>query len=243
MWRSLHGNESLDQQCQRFDGYYWQWAWSGTEKGIVTYDTATAAANASRMYSQNINDLRVKPGHLANWWWNPEGHVGTVIGFDNGRVLVSHTSSKGDTVASFSNNVKISHADTIGLSFRGYSSTNGRNLERVGVLSWPKSEKPVENKKKARNRSNTMIGLYIGDGEGRYGDKGGKYWASFEPVSKTVTYLSPEDAKAVSETLGTSFGNFTYKGWEAYMSQAEIFIDARVDPPVRFSEGLKAARA
>jgi len=139
LWRSLHGNESLDQQCQRFDGYYWQWAWAGSEKGIISYPTATAAANASVMYSRDINEPGVQPGDLANWWWNPEGHVGTVIGRDEGGVLVSHTSSKGDTVASFSNNVKISHADTIGLKFRGYSATNGANARRTGLAPWPDS--------------------------------------------------------------------------------------------------------
>lgn len=137
LWRSLHGNESLDQQCQQFDGYYWQWAWAGSEKGIISYPTATAAANASVMYSRDINEPGVQPGDLANWWWNPEGHVGTVIGFDRGRVLVSHTSSKGDTVVRFSNNVKISHADTINLSFRGYSATNGSNSRRTGLTPWP----------------------------------------------------------------------------------------------------------
>lgn len=140
LWRSLHGNESLDQQCQRFDGHYWQWVWAGTETGIVPYETATAAANASEMYSTNVNDPNVLPGHLANWWWNPEGHVGTVMGVSNGRVLVSHTSSKGDIVLALGNNVKISHADTINLRFRGYSSTNGRNQERVGVSPWPQQD-------------------------------------------------------------------------------------------------------
>lgn len=139
LWRANHGNESLDQQCQRFDGYYWQWAWAGTERGIVTYSTATAAANASHMYSANINEPSAQPGDLANWWWNPEGHVGTVIGHSGGRVLVSHTSSKGDTVVRFSNNVKISHADTIGLTFRGYSATNGANARRTGLLAWPET--------------------------------------------------------------------------------------------------------
>ncbi len=138
LWRGNHGDESLDQQCQRFDGYYWQWAWAGTERGIVTYDTATAAADASRMYSTRINESGVQPGDLANWYWNPAGHVGTVVGKDgNGRVLVAHTSSKGDTLLTLGNNVKVSHADTIGLTFRGYSRTNGANAQRTGLTAWP----------------------------------------------------------------------------------------------------------
>lgn len=135
LWRANHGNASLDQQCQRYDGYYWQWAYQGNEN-IRTYGTATAASNASTMYSTNINDANAAPGDIANWYWNPEGHVGTVIGHDNGRVLVTHTSSKGDTVLSLTNHVKVSHADTIGLTFRGYSKTNGANAQRSGLSAW-----------------------------------------------------------------------------------------------------------
>ena len=172
LWRSLHGNETLDQQCQRFDGYYWQWAWAGTEAGIRSYPTATAAANASVMYSTRVNEPGVSPGDLANWWWNPEGHVGTVIGVDNGRVLVSHTSSKGDTVVKFSNNVKISHADTIGLSFRGYSKTNGANLQRTGLSAWPSNNQPSKGTRvkvyKKQDRNARGKGRVISPGRSLY---------------------------------------------------------------------------
>lgn len=86
---------------------------------------------------------------------------------------------------------------------------------------------------KATNRSISMLGMFCGDGEGRYGDKGGKYWATFDPVSKTVTYLTQADATAVSSNMGTSFANLTYAGWEGYHAQANEFIDATVAPPKR----------
>lgn len=134
-WRANYGNASLDQQCQRYDGYYWQWEYQGNEN-IHVYGTATAAGNAASFYTYNINDPAIKPGHLVYWHWGTEGHVGTVVGRYNGRTLVTHTSSKGDTVLSLTNNVKVSHADTIGLTFRGVSRTDGRNAERTGLTAW-----------------------------------------------------------------------------------------------------------
>lgn len=134
-WRANYGNASLDQQCQRYDGYYWQWEYQGNEN-IRTYPTATAAGNAASFYTYDINDPVIKPGHLVYWHWGSEGHVGTVVGRHNGKTLVTHTSSKGDTVLALTNNVKVSHADTINLTFRGVSRTDGRNVERVGLTAW-----------------------------------------------------------------------------------------------------------
>ena len=137
LWRSVHGNASLNQQCQRFDGYYWQWAYQGNEN-ITAYGTATAAANASSIYTSNINDPNAQPGDLWYWWWASDGHVATVLGHDAaGRVLVTHTSSSGDVVEQWTNNVRISHADTIPLKFRGGSHTDGANARRTGLAAWP----------------------------------------------------------------------------------------------------------
>lgn len=139
LWRGNYGNESLDQQCQRFDGYYWQWAYQGNEN-IRTYGTATAAARASEMFTHDINDASISPGDLVYWDWGTDGHVGTVIGRQNGRTLVTHTSSRGDTVLSLTNNVKVSHADSIPLTFIGVSHTNGSNARRTGLTAWPAAE-------------------------------------------------------------------------------------------------------
>lgn len=177
-WRQNYGDASLDQQCQRYDGYYWQWAYQGNEN-IRTYGTATAAANASTMYSTNINAGNVAPGDLANWWWNPDGHVGTVLGIQNGRVLVTHTSSKGDTVYQLTNHVKVSHADTIGLSFRGYSKTNGANRQRSGLSAWTPGGggTPVSAAyglttatQRDLQRALTKLGLYSGPVDGVFGE-------------------------------------------------------------------------
>lgn len=136
-WRARYGNASLDQQCIRFDGYYWQEAYQGNE-AIRSYSTATAAADASPMYTSDVNDPNAEPGDLWYWWWNPEGHVGTVLGHDaDGRVLVTHTSSSGDLVEQWGNNVRISHADTIPHRFRGGSHHYGSNTRRTGLEAWP----------------------------------------------------------------------------------------------------------
>lgn len=132
-WRTIHGNESLYNQCQRYDGYYWQWAWAGSEHGIVTYSSAAAAANASAMYTTDVNAAGVGPGNLIYWDWGQYGHVGTVIGRDGGRTLCTHTATRGDTVMSLGNHVKVSHADSLGFPVRGVSPTNGKNRPRTGM--------------------------------------------------------------------------------------------------------------
>lgn len=86
-----------------------------------------------------------------------------------------------------------------------------------------------------------MLGMYVGDGEGRLGPVGGKYWATFDGANKTITYLTNSDANAVSSNMGTPFASLTYKAWGAYHLQADTFIDATVDPPVKLS-GPKGTR-
>ena len=138
LWVENRGNESTYMQCQRFDGYYWQWAWQGNDS-IRAYPSATDAANDSVMFTTNVNDPAITPGDLLYWWWDPYGHVCTAVGWDGGRLLVSNTARMGDTVLALRNGVKISHADTISLRFRGASHTNGRNLPRTGIAAWPQA--------------------------------------------------------------------------------------------------------
>lgn len=173
-WREVHGNESLNQQCIRYDGYYWQLVYQGNEN-IRSYDTATGAADASPMYTSNVNDQNARPGDLWYWWWDQEGHVGTVLGHDKDRrVLVTHTSSSGDLVEQWSNNVRISHADTIPHKFRGGSHKYGSNVERTGLTAWPSGNtskpdnKPSTNKVVERNRKEEeMVYVYLPDGGGK----------------------------------------------------------------------------
>lgn len=174
-WREVHGSESLDQQCIRYDGYYWQWVYQGNEN-IRSYDTATAAADASPMNTSNVNDPNARPGDLWYWYWYPEGHVGTVLGHDkDGRVLVTHTSSSGDLVEQWSNNVRISHADTIPHRFRGGSQRYGSNVERTGLTAWPSgSASKPENKPSTTNRvvernrkDDNVIYIYLHGGAGK----------------------------------------------------------------------------
>lgn len=148
LWRKWHGEESLNQQCIRYDGYYWQWAYQGDE-AIREYRTATAAADDSPMYTRDVNDPNAQPGDLWYWWWATDGHVGTVLGHDaNGRVLVTHTSSSGDLVEQWSNNVRISHADTIPHQFRGGSHHYGVNLRRADLDAWQINKRAISKKTK-----------------------------------------------------------------------------------------------
>lgn len=94
-------------------------------------------------------------------------------------------------------------------------------------------------KPKPKRRRMDMLGMRLNDGEGRYGKAGGWLFATFAPENKAVTYLAnddgKEDANQVSINMGFSFANLTYPAYEGYCAQAETFIDATVDPPVRLS--------
>lgn len=171
LWRANNGDESLDQQCIRFDGYYWQWAFQGNEK-IQSYDPATSAADNSPMYTSDVNDPGAQPGDLWYWWWGRDGHVGTVLGHDSkGRVLVTHTSSSGDLVEQWSNNVRVSHADTIPHRFRGGSHQYGVNKRREGLAAWPRTTnshpKWVEKKRRRVAMSNVTVAAAAKDSQGK----------------------------------------------------------------------------
>lgn len=142
LFRSIYGNKSTKGLCQKFDGYYWQWAWQGNENGIQIYGSAKLAADASAMFTTDINSPDIEPGDLLYWHYvdskgNNYGHVCTAVGRDGARVLVSNTATTGDAYKALTNDVKISHADTINLKFRGASHTNGKNARRTGVTAWP----------------------------------------------------------------------------------------------------------
>lgn len=141
LFRQVNGSESLSMQCQRFDGYYWQWAWSGTERGIAIYPTAQKAAEASTMLTTDVNSPRVQPGDQIFWEFGTEGHVATVIGRSiDGRVLVTHTGARGqDVVLALGQSVVVSHADTIRRTVIGVSRTNGANTHRTGLTAWPET--------------------------------------------------------------------------------------------------------
>lgn len=92
---------------------------------------------------------------------------------------------------------------------------------------------------KPKRRNEDMLGMRLNDGKGRYGKKGAWFFATRDSDGKTITYLDNsdgnEDANQVSINMGFSFANLTYKAWEGYHLDADTFIDATVDPPVRLS--------
>ena len=139
-WRFYRGNQTTYLSCQHFDGWYVQWAYEGfssaAENNIVIYPSAIAAARASKIFTKDVNDPSIKPGDLIYWNWGLYGHVGTVVGRDGKRTLVSHTSHSGDALIHLGNNVRIAHADTISLDVYGVSHTNGANKPRSGLTGY-----------------------------------------------------------------------------------------------------------
>lgn len=139
-WRKNRGDQSTYLRCQHFDGWYVQWAYEGftasAEKSIVVYPSAAAAARESAIFTKDVNSADIEPGDLIYWNWGQYGHVGTVVGRDGARVLVSHTSNAGDEVLALGNHVRVSHADTVNLNVYGVSHTNGRNKRRAGLTGY-----------------------------------------------------------------------------------------------------------
>lgn len=141
VWRQYHGNESLYGLCQRWDGWYVQWTWmgNGSAEPQYTYASATIARQNGTIVSTKINDTSMIAGARAYWHYDSPGHVCSLIGFDGNRALVSNTANTGDTVIALSNHVKISHADTLNLSFAGWSKTDGRNPQITGITLYGQS--------------------------------------------------------------------------------------------------------
>lgn len=220
-----------DQDCQRL---VWNtvWAVSGVDESVMNppYPTATAARLASVIDSKVAAAAPV--GAIHYFLYPAAGHVGVGLGGES--VLMTGTKAAlGKDGVLLGGNYGVTtvsaYVEAMRNPYLGWARTNGRYPSIIGAIG----EKPKPAQRKRVNRSMNMLGMYIGDGEGRYGAKDGKYWATFDPGTKTITYLSSADAKAVSETLGTSFGNFTYAGWEGYHAQAATFIDATTAPPKR----------
>lgn len=144
-WRKWHGDESLYGWCQWFDGWYMSWAYAGftdeAERSLRRYQTAQIAADASTMYeTRDVNSRSILPGDSLYFEYGRPGHIVTAIGWHGSRLLVTQTGNGGDTVLTLGNNVKISHADTLGMKFIGASRRNGANPRRVGVTAYMHGE-------------------------------------------------------------------------------------------------------
>lgn len=70
-----------------------------------------------------------------------------------------------------------------------------------------------------KRRGRKMLGLMIVDGEGRYGKKGERYFATYD--GGNFVQLSSDDANAVSVHLDAAFANVTYAAWESYQKAAQ----------------------
>lgn len=136
LWTRAHPGEILDQMCQRFTGYYTQWAYQGNESGITVYGSAKLAALDSVIVGHDLEDA--EPGSFMYWELGKFWHVGLCLGRDtDGRVLVAYNTTKGDTVLNLGWGVKVSHAVTYPAKFYGWSWTNGKNPRMVGLTPYP----------------------------------------------------------------------------------------------------------
>lgn len=83
---------------------------------------------------------------------------------------------------------------------------------RTGNVQEPEPEK--------KRRRKNMIGLMIGDGEGRYGEKNKQYFATYD--GRAFVQISKKNADAISVHMGEAFANVDYDTWERYQKVAEI---------------------
>lgn len=138
-WRGEHGDESLYLQCDRFDGFYTGAEWQGNWD-VIAYPSAQESGRAAQaggfMYTSDVNDPRVKVGDRVYYDWENSDHICHVIGRDGNRTVVTNTANSGDDLGQLGNHVKISHADTIGLTVIGISRRHGTNREITGVDLW-----------------------------------------------------------------------------------------------------------
>lgn len=123
-WRRLHGNESLDQQCERWTGYYEQWSGQGNEN-INGYGSAKAAQLASTIYTTDLS--KVQLGDILFFTAPPYNHVTRCVGFDGARPIMSMASKLGDTLLDFGQAVKYTHADTYPHPFAGAAKAHDHN--------------------------------------------------------------------------------------------------------------------
>lgn len=221
LWRSVRGNQTTHNWCQSFEGYYGQWAYQGNENGIQVYYNATAAANESSMFTTNVNDANIQPGDQLFWWYSSDGHVCTAVGRDDqGRVLVTNTANVGDVVVDLGNNVSITHADSLGLTFRGASRTNGANSARPGIVSWPVSETLAPNERRSQGskarRSASSQSEKVDDG---YLDPGTKW--SFKGFVRGES-VEGNNIWFVGQNSGLYYWSGTFDGGADTTGLAEI---------------------
>lgn len=198
-WRKNRGGQTTYLKCQHFDGWYVQYIGEGltkeAEKSIVVYPTAKAAALASKIFTEDFNHKDIVAGDRVYWDWGTKGHIGTVVGRDGKRLLVSHTSFSGDVVKQLNNNVRISHADTIGLELIGVSHTNGANSQIKGIDMWlinqPDNESPTKPKPSSGGRGDVVIGsIDLRDG-----------WAWYTSPANARNEQNPHGPKWTDEKL------------------------------------------
>lgn len=121
--------------CQRISGYYESWAYLNTESGITVYPSAYAAAMASpRSQATNVNDLEIGDKAYFDIGW--ADHVGSIVGYDGNRSLMTHASTNGDTVLELGMGFKVSHTDTYPFPVLRLSHYNGKNARLSGMSAY-----------------------------------------------------------------------------------------------------------
>lgn len=197
-WRKNRGDQTTYLKCQHFDGWYVQWAYEGftdaAEDSIKVYQTASDAARHSEIFTKDVNDPDIKAGDRIYWDWGTKGHIGTVVGRDGKRVLVTHTSFSGDAIMHLGNNVRVSHADTIGLDVYGVSHTNGKNKPMKGLtpynINQKKDEKPSTGKPAGSSSSSSDPKIDLRDG-----------WAWYKSAAEAKSETNPHGPQWTGEKL------------------------------------------
>lgn len=240
-WRKNRGGQSTYLKCQHFDGWYVQYVGEGmtkeAEKSIVIYPTAQAAAESSKIFTKNLKHKDIVAGDRVYWNWGIKDHIGTVVGRDGDRLLVSHTSFSGDVVKQLNNNVRISHADTIALELIGVSHTNGRNSQLKGIDMWLINQPTSGGSKPKPASSGKRIGqIDLRDGWAWYIKPEfakseihphGPAWSD-EPLARGVYDVLSIDSKTGSIQIKANDGS---KIWVSPKARSRVKLNGNATPP------------
>lgn len=139
-----------NQLCQAF---VWQAIKAVVGAPKVIYSSARAARLASTIVSTDMN--AAPPGAIHYWLLGTADHVAISLGDG----ICVYATSKGDTIASWGTNLKVSHASSYPAKYVGWSRTNGAN-QAIPVSAWnaPAALTPTQRKVLASGKSNRRSG-------------------------------------------------------------------------------------
>lgn len=96
------------------------------------------------------------------------------------------------------------------------------NLSLANALGYLRPNNLITEPEPEQRKVKNMIGIKIGDGEGRYGAIDESYFATYDGYAFVT--LSVADANVISTHLGAPFADLTYAAWEAYRTAAREIV-------------------